>query len=139
MHVYEPGGPSQPTFSRCLRPLLLSNHLPVPTMAPWQDIVAEKKQRQLDAIPKKWIIPADSLPPSSELDVSSYVASHSLLTDLDKEITNSTVEDLLPKLSQGVWSSVDVTTAFYKRAIIAHQVVRLTARTVYVQILTESA
>jgi len=33
------------------------------------------------------------------------------------------VSALLDKLAKGEWSSVEVTTAFYKRAIIAHQLV----------------
>ena len=50
-----------------------------------------------------------------------------LLTDREVQITNTTdVEVLLGKLALGEWSSVDVTTAFYKRAIVAQQLVRLT-------------
>ena len=48
-----------------------------------------------------------------------------LLTARELEITNTTdVDVLLNKLPTSAWSSVEVTTAFYKRAIIAHQLVR---------------
>lgn len=48
-----------------------------------------------------------------------------LLSPREVEITETTdVGILLEKLASAEWSSVEVTTAFYKRAIIAHQLVR---------------
>ncbi|KIJ25598.1 hypothetical protein M422DRAFT_273411 [Sphaerobolus stellatus SS14] len=46
-----------------------------------------------------------------------------LPNEFELEVTASPVEVLLPKLASGEWSSVDVTKAFYKRAIIAHQAI----------------
>jgi len=47
-----------------------------------------------------------------------------LLTPREMEITETVdVELMLRKLSSAEWSSVEVTTAFYKRAIIAQQLV----------------
>lgn len=90
----------------------------------WKDIVTEKRQRQLAAIPPEWLIPSESLPPASQLDVSSYAESCGLLSDNDKIITSTNIDELLSNLASGHWSSVEVTTSFYKRAIIAHQLVR---------------
>lgn len=87
----------------------------------WKDIVAEKKHRQLNSIPKEWLI---SAPPDDVLDVTKYPEECGLLSAKEVEITNTGVHDLLDKLSSAEWSSVEVTTAFYKRAIIAHQLVR---------------
>jgi amidase len=87
----------------------------------WQDIVAEKQLRQKAAIPKEWQLP--NPPADSVLDVTAIPESCGLLSQKEIEITNTPVEGLLPKLSAGEWSSVEVTTAFYKRAIIAHQLV----------------
>jgi len=91
-------------------------------MPTWQEIAAEKKARQTASIPKEWLItpPADDV-----LDVTDVPAKCGLLSARDLEIT--TVSDatvLLQKLATGEWSSVEVTTAFCKRAVIAHQVVR---------------
>ncbi|GJJ09663.1 hypothetical protein Clacol_003887 [Clathrus columnatus] len=86
----------------------------------WRDLVKEKKLRQQAAIPEAWII---SPPPSSRLNVLELPEETGLLTPREVEITESHVEDLLPKLASGAWSAVDVTGAFSKRAIIAHQVV----------------
>ena len=47
-----------------------------------------------------------------------------LLTARELDITDTVnVQTLLDNLRTGQWSSVEVTTAFYKRAIIAHQLV----------------
>ncbi|KAL4251646.1 amidase family protein [Abortiporus biennis] len=87
----------------------------------WKDIVAEKRQRQTASIPKEWIIDP---PPSSQLDVTSFPDKCGLLTDRELEITNTTdVDVILKKLASAEWSSVEVTTAFYKRAIVAQQLV----------------
>lgn len=53
--------------------------------------------------------------------MSALPESYGILSAKDVEITNSQVDVLLAKLADGTWSAVDVTTAFSKRAIIAHQ------------------
>jgi amidase len=89
-------------------------------MPHWTKLVAEKKQRQLESIPQEWLV---SPPPDSTLDVTSFPETCNLLTTREIEITNSSVDVLLEKLACGEWTAVDVTTAFYKRAIVAHQLV----------------
>ncbi|KAH9007313.1 general amidase [Lactarius hatsudake] len=86
----------------------------------WQELAAEKKARQAASIPKEWLI----APPSDDvLDVTDIPAKCGLLSARDLEITEvSSVADLLTKIATGTWSSVEVTTAFCKRAVIAHQV-----------------
>jgi len=90
-------------------------------MSTWQDLVAGKRRRQAESIPKEWIIQ----PPSPDvLDVTSIPETCGLLTPKELEITNTVdVGILLSKLATAEWSSVEVTTAFYKRAIVAHQLV----------------
>ncbi|KAH9991619.1 general amidase [Russula compacta] len=79
----------------------------------WQELAAEKKCRQIASIPKEWLI---TLPADDVLDCR-------LLSPRELEITAaSDIAVLLTKLATGEWSSVEVTTAFCKRAIIAHQV-----------------
>lgn len=88
----------------------------------WQELAAEKKARQTASIPKEWLI----VPPSDDVsDVTDIPAKCGLLSAGDLEITEvSSVEVLLDKIATGEWSSVEVCTAFCKRAVIAHQVVR---------------
>ena len=89
----------------------------------WKDLVNDKKRRQLDSIPKEWLI---VVPPDDVVDVTKYPEECGLLSAKDIQITNTGLDDLLKELASGEWSSVEVTTAFYKRAIIAHQLVCLT-------------
>lgn len=87
----------------------------------WQEIVADKKKRQAATIPQEWII---SVPGDDVLDVTDVPAKSGLLSAKELEITDGTdVGYLLQKLASGEWSAVEVTTAYSKRAIIAHQVV----------------
>ncbi|KAI0825158.1 general amidase [Trametes gibbosa] len=87
----------------------------------WEKLVEDKRRRQLEAIPKDWII---SLPSADVLDVRKYPDECGLLTAREVEITNTIdVQQLLGKLASAEWSAVEVTTAFYKRAIVAHQLV----------------
>lgn len=87
----------------------------------WQEIAAEKKAHQLDLVPKEWL--ASSLPPAEQLNVINFPQEGTVLSALDIEITESPVPSLLTQLAEGKWSAVQVTTSFYKRAIIAHQLV----------------
>lgn len=90
-------------------------------MSSWKDLVADKKRRQEESIPKEWLI---TPPPASVLDVTTIPESIGLLSPRELEITNTTdVSILLQKLVTAEWSSVEVTTAYYKRAIIAQQLV----------------
>lgn len=82
----------------------------------------DKQARQKAAIPKEWlIIPV----PEDKLNVMDVPETCGLLTQRELEITHcSDVAVLLNKLANAEWSAVEVTTAFYKRATIAHQLVR---------------
>lgn len=87
----------------------------------WKALVEEKRQRQAASIPQDWLI---KTPPASQLDVIPVPAECGLLSPQELEITDTIdVGVLLRKLASGEWSAVEVTTAFYKRAIVAHQLV----------------
>ncbi|KAJ7786557.1 amidase signature domain-containing protein [Mycena metata] len=85
----------------------------------WQEICKEKKAHQLDGVPKEWL--ASDVPPATHLSVIDYPRQTKVLSPLDLEITDSTVATLLANLASSQWSSVQVTTSFYKRAIVAQQ------------------
>ncbi|KAH9946646.1 general amidase [Amylocystis lapponica] len=85
----------------------------------WQQHVADKRRRQKESIPQQWLIPPIS---KDHLNVLDVPATCGLLTSKELEITNTAdVSVLLERLASAEWSSVEVTTAFCKRAVIAHQ------------------
>ena len=87
----------------------------------WKDQVADKRARQKASIPKEWLI---SPVPEDRTNVMDVPRTCGLLTERELEITETTdVTELLGKLASAEYTAVEVTTAFYKRAIIAHQVV----------------
>ena len=108
-------------------PLASTEHLPIcPSIMSgpdkdWKARCAARKQQQLDAIPKAWTIDP---PPDERRNVLDVPTTCGLLTPRELQITDTVdVETLLEKLRTGQWTSVEVTTAFYKRAIIAQQLV----------------
>ncbi|KAF7347634.1 Amidase domain-containing protein [Mycena venus] len=85
----------------------------------WQQIAAEKKSHQLDSVPKEWL--SSTLPSAETLSVIDFPPESKVLSALDLEITESSVASLLSNLASSKWSAVQVTTSFYKRAIVAQQ------------------
>ena len=87
----------------------------------WRQLVADKRERQRKAIPEDWLIVA---PPEAQLNVIDVPKQCGLLSAHELEITETDdVSIVLEKLASGEWTSLVVTTAYYKRAIIAHQLV----------------
>ena len=88
----------------------------------WQEIAEDKRKRRAALIPKDWLI----TPPSDDvLDVTRVPLECGLLSEKEIAITEETdIGVLLANLASGKLSSVEVTTAFAKRAMIAQQTVR---------------
>ncbi|KAF8597330.1 general amidase [Ceratobasidium sp. AG-I] len=79
-------------------------------MQNWKTCVHSRKQQQLDSIPLEWRI----IVPKERQNVTRVPYECGLLTPLELEITDTiNVEEIL----------VQVTTGFYKRALIAHQTI----------------
>ena len=87
----------------------------------WRERAAAKKQQQQASLPKEWIL--TNLPDNSQIDVTEFPRTCGLLHAREIEITESHVDVILSNLAKGIWTAVDVTTAFSKRAIVAHQLV----------------
>lgn len=97
----------------------------------WKRICSAKKAAQSASIPSGWII---DVPSETETNVLGVPARCGLLSQRELVITETTdVAYLLERLHSMEWSSVEVTTAFYKRAIIAQQLVRLFAIGLHLQ------
>lgn len=88
----------------------------------WQSRAKAKKLQQLESIPKEWIL--TNLPDKNQLNVSEFPRTCGLLSAREIEITESNIGVILSNLANGTWSATEVTTAFSKRAIVAHQLVR---------------
>lgn len=88
----------------------------------WQDLAEDKRKRLAALIPKDWLI---TPPPDDVLDVTRFPLECGLLSEKEIAITEETnIGILLQKLASAELSSVEVTTAFAKRAMIAQQTVR---------------
>ncbi|KAJ7129286.1 general amidase [Mycena epipterygia] len=88
-------------------------------MSDWEVLCTRRKRVQIESIPQDWIIEP---PPKTQMNVMNVPSQCRLLDDLELEITETVdVQIILEKLRLAEWSSVQVTTAFYKRAIIAQQ------------------
>ncbi|KAH9949475.1 general amidase [Amylocystis lapponica] len=85
----------------------------------WKARCAARKAKQHDDIPSQWLIDPS---PFNRQNVLGVPASCGLLSARELEITDTDdVDLLLANLRTAKWSSVEVTTAFYKRALVAHQ------------------
>ncbi|KAH8601227.1 acetamidase-like protein [Bisporella sp. PMI_857] len=86
----------------------------------YKDIAAIAQKRREDALPKEYLLPAESLqkPPRNLTTVpkSSGHFTHEELT-----IMETSAEDILQKIRKRIWTSVDVTQVFCKAAVVAQQ------------------
>ena len=93
----------------------------------WQALATRKRQQCAREIPPEWHLP-DSLaqwPQGERLIAADIPRKSGLLSDSELQITeNYTATQLVAKLATGELRSVEVTTAFCKRAAIAQQLVR---------------
>jgi amidase len=85
----------------------------------WESKAADKKSRLKATIPQEWRL--KSLP--TEENVMGVPKSSGILTADELAITESTAVDLVSEMAAGKLTSVAVTTAFCKRAALAHQLV----------------
>lgn len=90
---------------------------------PWQDIAATKKAEQLSRIPKDWIFSGTGLP-TDAVDLRPIASLSGILSARELAITSEAYDatTLLAKIADGTFTSVEVVTAFCKRAAVAQQV-----------------
>lgn len=89
----------------------------------WQEIGARKRAALLASMPREWVVPPDRLPPASQDDVTGWPAASGWFTPDELAITDLSATELVARLAAGALTSVDVTRAFCKRAVAAHQLV----------------
>lgn len=94
------------------------------TINTWEAIAAGKRAAVDRLIPPEWKVPPDLLPNRERADVIGFPAESGLMSARELEITESdSVQGLMDRLARGEYTAVEVTVAFCKRAVIAHQLV----------------
>lgn len=86
----------------------------------WEDVVADKRKRLEATIPQEWRLKTKP----TEDSVMDYPKKSGIMTPEEIAITESSATDLVAKMAKSELTSVAVTTAFCKRAALAHQLVR---------------
>lgn len=89
--------------------------------ATWQEVAADR-QAYRDATIASIDPP---LPDIKEIPLNTIPLAKTYLAAEEVEITESTVEELVPKLANGSLSAVDVAKAFLRRAALAQKAVSL--------------
>ncbi|RDW69424.1 amidase-6 [Coleophoma cylindrospora] len=84
----------------------------------WAEFAADKSARIKSSIPKEWLI--KDLP-TEEVSVMEFPKKSGIMSPEEIAITESSATDLVAKMAAGQLTSVAVTTAFCKRAALAHQ------------------
>lgn len=85
----------------------------------YQELAAQKRERQLDLIPLEWRLEPV---PSVDSAPNALVYIRQILSPTELALTEETdITVLLRKLSSGELSSLELTQAFAKRAALAHQ------------------
>ncbi|KAK9426943.1 amidase signature domain-containing protein [Lipomyces doorenjongii] len=92
-------------------------------VAPWEEKAAAKRAKLAASIPKEYMIPEADLPPAERVDVSQ--APKEFLSQDVIEITELTATEIVDAIAKGIYSTVEVTTAFIKRAVLAHQLLNI--------------
>lgn len=88
----------------------------------WKLKAQERRKQQIEQIPTEWRL-SDIPSPSESKNAVRIVESCGILSDLELKITalSTTAQTILSKLHTRQWSSVQVTTAFCKRAALLQQ------------------
>lgn len=88
----------------------------------WKAIAARKQKERASRIPEQWLLSPNNID-HNQLNVLSVPRESGILTDKELRITEDfDATALVAELSSGRLKSVDVVTAFCKRAAIAQQV-----------------
>ena len=103
----------------------MSTSKPVVEVADWKQLALSKRVSTFNEIPKDWLLPVEQATRFTEtnpISVLNVPRTCGILTQKELDITeNHDATDLVALIKKGELSSVDVVTAFCKRAAIAHQ------------------
>ncbi|KAL3427906.1 acetamidase [Phlyctema vagabunda] len=106
-----------------------------PISPAWQDAARQRREDINGAIPSEYIIPDFLLKGHHFLDLPVRCG---ILDQRELEITSMTATSLLKGIHEEKYSAVEVTTAFCKRAAIAHQATNCLALVLFEQALKDA-
>lgn len=102
-----------------------STQPPAPSISNWEELAKSKRESVFAKIPKDWLLPSSLTSRFHEkatLSVLDVPATCGILTPKELDITsNYDATDLLGLMAKGELKSIEVVTAFCKRAAIAQQ------------------
>lgn len=90
----------------------------------WERQAQKGKDILTNSIPKQWLVSAEKLPPASQKSVVNYPQDSGLLSTRELIITDMSATSLVVEMGKGALTAEEVVTAFLKRAVIGHQLVR---------------
>jgi amidase len=88
----------------------------------YKEIAAIALKRREDAIPKELLLPEGSLR-NLPRNLTTVPRSSGHFTNEELEIIETDAEEILVKIREKTWTSVEVTKAFCKAAVVAQQLV----------------
>jgi amidase len=88
----------------------------------YEEIAAIAVKRREYAIPKELLLPKESLTNLPQ-NLVAFSKSSGHFTPGELQIIETDTEDILLKLSKRIWTSLEVTKAFCKAAVVAQQLV----------------
>lgn len=86
----------------------------------WQQIASIARKRRADAIPKEYLLPSEKTT-NLPRDITNLPSTSGHFTHDEVEIIESEAEDIVQKIQERIWTSVEVIKAFCKAATVAHQ------------------
>lgn len=88
--------------------------------ATWQEVAADRQAYRDATIASL----SPTLPSLPSVPLNTIPLAREVLTEAECKITETSIEDLAPKLASGELSAVEVTNAFLRRAGLAQKAVR---------------
>jgi amidase len=88
----------------------------------YKEIAEIAQKRRAAALPKEYLLPEEELA-NLPRDVTGIPKSSKHFTREELEIIETSAEGILQKIREKLWTSVEVTKAFSKAAVVAHQLV----------------
>lgn len=88
----------------------------------YKEIAKIAQKRRAGALPIEYLLPEESLKNLPQ-NVTNVPRSSGHFTHDELEIIETNAEDILQKVRERIWTSVEVTKAFSKAAVVAHQLV----------------
>lgn len=89
--------------------------------ATWEEVAADRQEHRDRTI----ALIEPSLPEITEIPTNTISVAHKILSKEEIDITQSLVEELIPKLANGALTSFEVVKAFMRRSGLAQKLVSL--------------